>query len=223
MSKKMMLLALAVVSAAFFALPAIASAQEIHLEPGNGETFNVSGGAGELRAESEPTITCETTDGSGKFDVGSSTTGTSTLDFTGCHTTVFGITAKCRSEASALDNTIASGGTFHLITWKNGSGTAFPAVLLTTNITKIVCAGITSITTTGNVIGTITSPACGASSKEVKLSFTATSTTQNHLAYTGVNQELKAYTGTNPENEKKSSLVGAATNTSTNAQKLNCT
>ncbi len=37
MSKKMMLLALAVVSAAFFAMPAIASAQEIHLEPGNGE------------------------------------------------------------------------------------------------------------------------------------------------------------------------------------------
>jgi len=223
MSKKMMLLALAVVSAAFFALPAIASAEEIHLEPGNGEAFEVTGPGGELRAESEPTITCEKTDGKGNFDVGSSTTGTTELDFTGCHTTIFGFTAKCRSEGSALDNTIATKGTFHLITTETTAKTFVPAILVTPVTTKIVCAGISSVTVTGNVIGTITSPKCGESSKTVGLSFTATGTKQDHIVYTGKEYDLKAYTGSETTNEKTAALVGTATNTTTNAQKLNCT
>jgi hypothetical protein len=44
MSKKSMVLA--VISAAFLALPAIVAAQEIHFEPG--EAFTASGGGGDL-------------------------------------------------------------------------------------------------------------------------------------------------------------------------------
>jgi hypothetical protein len=219
MSKKMMLLALAAFSAALFALPAVASAQEIHMEPGNGESFTVTGGAGELRAESEPTITCEHVDGSGKFDAGSSTTGTIHLDFTGCHATVFGLTAKCRTKLSALDNTITTEGTFHLITTTAGT----PDILVTPNPTEIVCAGISNVTVTGTVIGTITAPKCGESSKTMTMAFSATGSTQNDLTYTGNTYDLKAYTGSTVANEKTAGLVGTSTATSANAQKLNCT
>jgi len=214
MSKKMMLLALAVVSAAFFALPAIASAQEIHSEPG--EAFTVNGAGGELRAEGEPTVTCSGTGGEGKFDVGSSTTGSSTLDFTGCHTTVFGFTAACKSEGSAVANTIANTGTFHLITIES----KVPGVLITTNETVIVCAGISKITVTGSVIGTM-SQKCGESSKENTLTFSATGTAQNQSTYTGTKYVLQSRTGSGEE--KASALVGSATNTSAKAQTLNCT
>lgn len=211
-----MVLALAVVSAAFFALPAIASAEEIHLE--TGENFSIEGKGGELRAEGEPTITCEGTSGSGTFDVGSTTTGNSTLDFTGCHTTVFGFTAKCKSEtAGGADNTIASSGAFHLITISS----EVPGILLTTKETTIVCAGISKVVTTGSVIGTITSPKCNESSATLGVSFTATSNTQNHLSYTGVKYDLLSRTGTGEE--KTAALVGNVTNKQAKAAKLNCT
>jgi hypothetical protein len=223
MSKKIMMLALAVVSAAFFALPAMASATEIHYEPA--ETFTISGAGGELRAEGEPTITCTLTSGHGTFDVGSTTTGTATLDFTGCHTSVVGFTASCKSEGAAVGGTIASHGTFHLITWNETTGgidPTKPAVLLTTTTTKIVCAGISTIIVHGDVIGTITSPACGGSSKTMTLSFQATGTTQTHELYTGKAYDLIATTGEGGA-ARTAALVGNATNTQTNAGKLNCT
>jgi len=217
MSKKFMVLALAVVSAAFFALPAMASAQEIHLEPA--EEFNIKGEGGELRASGEPTITCTTTGGTGKYDTGSTTTGSSTLDFTGCHTAVFGFTASCKSEGAATAGTIASGGTFHLITISSG----VPGVLLTTNETKITCAGIRTITTSGNVIGTITSPKCGESGKTLELSFTATGSTQNHLSYTATQYDLVSKTGSGENRTSALVSTGGVTNTQSAAGKLNCT
>ncbi len=221
MSKKMMLFALAVVSAAFFALPAIASAEEIHLDPGNGQKFNIAGPGGSLRAQEEPSITCEGTGGKGNFDPESSTTGFSELEFTGCHVVVL-FTFPCHTVGAPANNTIVTKGTFHLITWKNATGTAFPAILLTAVTTTIECTGLGStITVTGSVIGTITSPKCGKESKEVSLSFTATGTTQNHLEYTGVKYDLQSTTGT--QAEKTAALEGTATNTSENAQTLTCT
>jgi hypothetical protein len=225
MSKKMMLLALAAACAALFALPAGASAMENHLEPA--EPFTITGPEGQLRAESEPTITCEKTDGSGKFDTGSTTTGTIELDFTGCHTTVFGITAKCRSEGSALDNTIKTSGAFHLITTvvvtENKEEHKLPDILVTPAPTKIVCAGISSVTVTGSIIGTITSPKCNESSATMGMSFSATGTVQDDMVYTGVKYDLKAYTGTSVENEKTAALVGTSTATAPKAEKLVCT
>jgi hypothetical protein len=212
-----------VVGVALVAFPAESLSQEIHLEPGNGEATTEAGAGAEVRTEGGPTVTCESLDGSGKYDAGSSTTGSFVFDLTGCHTTVFGITAQCRSEGSALSNTIAISGGFHLITWKNAAGTAFPAILLTPNPYKVVCAGISTITVTGTVIGTITSPKCGESSKNSTRSFTATGTKQDHITYTGSEYDLRAYTGTNVANEKTSGLVLTYTTTSSNPLKLNCT
>jgi hypothetical protein len=70
-----------------------------------------------LVTSGEPTITCESTDVTNGTISAGGPTGTM-LDFTGCHTSAFGLTAKCHTTGSAADNTIAPGGTFHMITWK---------------------------------------------------------------------------------------------------------
>jgi hypothetical protein len=169
MSKKMMLLALTV--GALFALPSVASAQEIHIS--GVTTFTGSGGHGTLTTISEPTITCErNTVTKGAFDTGSTTTGTITLDFTGCEAEFLGLTPKCHT-AGAATGTIASGGTVHVITIASGK----PAILVTPVATTIICPGFPNITTGGNVIGTITSPKCGESSNTITTSFVSTGAT----------------------------------------------
>jgi len=214
MTKKIMLLALAVASVAMFALPAAASAQEIHLE--GVTSFSGTAGAGSLAAEGEPTITCESADVSGTVSAGG-TTGTIELDFTGCHTTVFGFTAKCRTTGSPLDNTIKSSGSFHFITISSGK----PGILVTPVATTIVCAGITNTITGGNIIGTITSPACGTESKSLTTKFNATGSAQEHTSYTGSTFTLTSKTGENAP--KNAGLVSTGTTNSATTGKLNCT
>jgi hypothetical protein len=214
MSKKIMLLALAVASVAMFALPAAASAQEIHLE--GITSFSGTAGAGSLTAEGEPIITCESGDVSGTVSAGG-TTGEISLDFTGCHTTVLGFTAKCRTTGSALDNTIKSSGVFHLITISSG----VPGILVTPVVTTITCAGISNTVTGGNIIGTITSPACGAKSKSMTTKFVAAGSVQEHKTYTGSTFNLTAKTGEGAA--KPAGLVSTATVTSEKEGTLNCT
>jgi len=215
MSKKIMLFALTVASVAMFALPTAASAQEIHLE---GVT-SVSGtaGAGSLTAEGEPTITCESSDIEGTVSAGG-TTGTISYDFTGCHATVFGITAKCRTSGSAVDNTIKTSGTFHFITTPQKA----PATLITLATTTMICAGISNTVWHGNLIGTVTSPACGVESNEMTTSFSATGTVQNDLEYTEVKYDLTATTG---EGGAAKTMGWTTTTTFKSATKgkLNCT
>ena len=215
MSKKILLLALAATSAALFALPAVASAQEIHLE---GVTnFTGTAGAGSFTSEGEPVFTCESADVSGTVSAGG-TTDEISFDYTGCHTTVFGLTAKCRTTGSPLDNTIKSSGVTHLITVESGK----PGVLLTPVVTTIVCAGITNTITGGNLIGTITKPKCGESSKEVTTVFEATGAAQKHTSYTGTTYNLTSKTGESGT-VKNASLVSTMTTKSETAGKLNCT
>jgi len=197
------------------AVPALASAQEIHLEPA--EAFNIAGSGGELRGEGEPTITCTTTSGTGSFNAGSTTTGTSTLDFTGCHTSVFGFTASCNTSGAA-SGTVTSSGAWHMATLFPG----IPITLWTLNPTTIICAGISNITVSGNLIGTITSPKCGESSKTLTESFTGTGTVQNHLSYTGTKYDLVSKTGSEGA-LRTAAWVGTLTNTQSSAGKLNCT
>jgi hypothetical protein len=80
MSKKMIVLALAAVSAALFAMPAVASAQSWHLDTTT--TFSVSGAGGTLTSTAGLTITCAGTSGSGTFST--TTEGTVSLLFSGC-------------------------------------------------------------------------------------------------------------------------------------------
>jgi hypothetical protein len=214
MSKKIMLLALAVASVAMFALPAAASATEIHLE--GVTSFEGKAGAGSLAAEGEPTITCESGDIKGSVEAGG-TTGNISLDFTGCHATVFGLTAKCHTSGSALDNTINNEGTFHLITTSDG-----PAILVTPKTTTIICANISNTIVHGAVIGTITSPKCGESSKTMTTNFSAAGTAQAHTLWTGVIYTLTATTNEGGA-AKTAGLNSVGTTESTTLGKLNCT
>src|SRR5690348_459389 len=100
MSKKMMMLALAAVSAALFAMPAVASAGEWDTENSlgqvvTGQEFTISKVTNPvLESANGDRVTCTGLTGSGKYDVGSSKTGTITLDFTGCTENTFGTTCQ---------------------------------------------------------------------------------------------------------------------------------
>jgi hypothetical protein len=212
---KKMLLAVAVAGATIFALAASSSAQEIHLE--GITSFEGTSGAGTFSAEGEPTYTCEATDALGTVSAGG-TTGTASIDATGCHTTVFGFTAKCRTSGSTLDNTIKSAGTFHLITTSTGK----PGFLVTAETTTIVCAGISNTVLHGSLIGTIISPACGAESNEFTAKFSATGTVQDDLGYTGAKYDLTATTGEGGA-AKTVGINATGTGKSAAQGKLNCT
>ena len=222
MSKKMMLLALAVASAALFALPTFASAQEIHFDTAT--SFTGTGPASSLLATGEPTISCASTDITNGVINAGGTTGSLTIDDTGCSApNPFGGTAPCKTKGAPLSNTIATGGTFHLITIKSG----VPGILLTMNTTEFECSvfGFAFVThVTGNLIGTITSPACGASSNQIKLSFSAFESTQSHLEYTGTKYDLIAKTGAGGTGEARTlGLNFTATLTANTVGTLTCT
>jgi hypothetical protein len=222
MSKKMMLLALAALSAAAFALPAGASAAELHLT--NVTKFSGTFEGGTLTAENEPVIKCEGLNHvEGTVSAGG-TTGTISLDYTKCRALGF---LSCKSGETA--ETIKTGGTFHLITGETvtlAEGTVHksPAILVTPEHTTITCSGIANpITVTGNVIGTITSPKCGGSSNELTISFNSNSgTTQEHKTYTGVSYNLTYQTGTTGT-IKEAGLTSVATVKSTTVGTLDCT
>lgn len=193
MSKKMMLLALSAVAAALFALPAVASATPAHISAA--ENFTVTKGAvsalGLLETTGGEKVECAGgVSGTGTFE--NTTTGTITLEFSGC--------------ANACQSSAAEGGTpvanqirttalpFHLIT----GSTTNAAILITPNAATGVfahfnCAfGFVQRTVKGNgVIGTITSPNCGAAAaKTGVVKFEQTAGVQKHTTYTGVTYGL---------------------------------
>jgi len=179
----MTLLGIAVLSAALFALPAVAAAQEMEVDPGAGTQFTVSGGATSLTAAGEPTITCETIGGEGEQL--SKTKGTVLLDLKGCHYINLGLTIPCRSTNAVLKNTIAFSEIFHFIIYNNK-----PAALFT-SFPTITCEDGTKIEIGGKgLIGTITAPACNVESKTMTIKFAVAGGKQEHMLYTGANYDL---------------------------------
>lgn len=192
MNKKMMLLALSVVSAALFALPAVASATPAHINAP--EAFTISG---------TETVTLEQDDGlkvechastsvtgSGNFE--NTTTGTIQLLFHGC--TSSGI--NCNSEGQPSGTITTTVLPFHLVTLSGKGG-----VLITSNnghFATFNCTIFVKKEVTGNgVLGTITSPECGKASKTAAISFAQGATgSQLHPTYTGTTYQLKS-NGTN--------------------------
>lgn len=185
MNLKRMLIGLGTLGTMLLALPVVAAGQEMEVDPGAGTAYTGTGSLG-IQIAGEPTITCEGTHFSGQAT--SNTTATANIDLTGCHTTVFGFTVKCRTVGSALDNTILTASTVHFITYNNK-----PAGLYTPPFPTVVCAGISAIQIGGNgYIGTVTKPACNVESKESTITINAEDT-----LYTGVKYGL---TGTTEPN-----------------------
>jgi hypothetical protein len=219
MSKKMMLLALAVISATAFALPAGASAVENHLTKVT--SFSGTVNPTSFTAKEEPVMTCGDAANinhvNGTVSAGG-TTGNLEMDFTGCHFATFGFTANCRTEGSPFNNTIKWSATFHLITTSLGKS----AILITPIHSTVICAGISNITTTGNFIGTVTKPGCGESTNSMAIKFVAAGATQEHKTYTGVNYNLTSQTGTSGT-IKEAGISWEPTWTSPTAGTLDCT
>jgi len=217
MSKKMMLVALALVSATAFAVPAGAAAAELHLT--NVTSFSGTFSTGTLTAKEEPVVTCGEAANqnhvTGTVNTGG-TTGNITLDFTACHIVVLGITLQCKTAGAPLFNTIKSSGSFHLITTNEK-----PGILVTPEPTTVECENTQPIKVAGNVIGTITSPACGVPNNNMTIKFSASGPTQEHKSYTGASYNLTSQTGTGTI--KEAAQVSESTTSSSTAGTLDCT
>lgn len=212
-------IALVVFAATMLAPSGGATAQEMHVEGVTG--FTGTGGPSTLVASGEPTITCESTDVSNGVVNAGGTTGSMELGFTGCHAIVLGFTVKCHTTGSAADNRINTAGTFHAVDLQFHTY----GFLLTVSTTESICAGISNTHIEGNaVIGTKASPECGGfGGTTLTLSFSATGSTQNHIAYTGVNYDLK--TKTSGGSSLTAGLNSTITLTAAGGNKffLNCT
>jgi hypothetical protein len=189
MKNKMMLLALAAISAVMFVLPAVASAGSPVIDPGSGKfplAFTSSGGHGELRATGEPAITCTSNTGSGKYTT--STTGEIGLTFHGCTTSFFGFPVACNSAGQPSGTIVTATSVFHT-TYVTDAKTN-PGVLVTPPssgvFTTIICGGFANIEVKGNgIIGELTAPKCGVVSKTATLNFTAVGSSQTRTQVTG--------------------------------------
>jgi hypothetical protein len=169
MSKKIMLLALAVVSAALFALPAVASAGEWKMDCPKAEAtcaFNTAGGHAELRAVEEPTITCTNNTGSGTA-TNEGTTGTFSITFTGCKALGF---FSCNTSGAASGTIKLASSVSHNVYLEDNKTKL--GLLVTPATTTLICSGISSLNVSGAVIGELTQ-GCNVTSSTFNVAFGA--------------------------------------------------
>jgi hypothetical protein len=145
----------------------------------------------------EPTISCRESQGTGKAI--STTTSEGVLTMFGCEAELLGIKAKCTSEGQS-SGTIAIAGTVSHLIYLDENHTKV-GVLATPPagglFTKFTCAGFATIEVKGTgVIGEVTSPKCGATSKQATVVAQATGSTQKYrqIEETGTFYQLEAAT-----------------------------
>jgi len=231
MTKKIMLLALAAVSAAVFAMPAVASAEDIPLHlnptPAGNQAIDDVGANPTLTTTGGTKIECGSFSGNATFEAGG-TTGHMTLTFgpngdgtVPCASSGF----KCNSNPplAAAGTIITTELPFHLVTLPNKK----PGVLVTPNPTEprsfahIECAGgLVKFTVEGNgVIGTITEPACEGTSNMATIDFNATGNgVQEHKKVEGTETEYTLKKGT-----ENAAQDATGTLTLSGNSKLECT
>jgi hypothetical protein len=216
MSKKTMLVALAAIGAAVFVLPAAASANW-GVTPGN-SAFTATGPAGSYFASGEPTIRCEGPNtGSGKYD-GSGTTGSFSLHYTKCSTTII-FRFPCSNTASPSSETISASGTFHNVTITSGKR----GVLLTPNNTVVKCESVgNAITISGSLIGEVTSPtgACPVVTKSIGVKFGVSGGSQVHKTVDGSGSEFDTSATTSGGSAVTGATEGSATATFTEPKEV---
>jgi hypothetical protein len=199
MSKKIMLLALAAVSAAVFVLPATASALvPLHLNPtpSGAKTIDDTGLVNPtLSLHDETTIECDSFHGTANFNAGG-TTGSISLTFgPNCH--VVGLGVSCTSTGETSGNIATLSLPFDLVTLPNN----FPGVLVTPNaaaarFATFSCFGIQTIVSGNGVIGTIENE-CGETSEEADILFDIVDHgTQKHTTVAGTETTYDLKKGT---------------------------
>lgn len=228
MSKKLMLLALAAVSAALFAMPALASAAQepLHLNPtpsGSQAIDNVTVGTPTLSTSGGTKVECSSFSGSATFEAGG-TTGHINMTFSGdCHSN---LGTTCNSGTNTNGTIVTPELPFHLLTLPNNK----PGVLVTpvvvngvSTFAEFTCQtllGPVTITVEGNgLVGTITEPACGATSNMATIDFNATGNgVQEHTTVAGDATVYRLKKGT-----ENAAQDATGTLTLTSQSKLECT
>ena len=190
--KKLTLLVLALASAAAFMVPATASAEleSLHMSPTPAKLDVAGVGSATLRSAAG-NVTCNGVTGTATPEAGG-TTGKLVLTFGPHCTGPTGETCTSNSPAHTNGSILTTELTYHLVTIDNVTPTAPSAgVLVTPNAVTGTFAHFNCLvfgfpvqtTVKGNgVLGTITAPACGASSTTATMSFKASggTTTQLH-------------------------------------------
>jgi len=196
MKHRIILLALAAVSAVMFALPAVASAGEWELDAKLPQSFTTAS-IGKtiltqkaLSAEDKPaTVTCLGATGTGKYTT-KTTAEEVTLTFTGCTESTFGSSCTSAGQASGTIKTtdLVSHNIMIDSTAQVAGGT--PGILLTPkegHFATFNCAFFFKIEVGGSgIIGDISAPKCGAAaSKTATLKFESpTEGTQKYMQIT---------------------------------------
>jgi len=147
---------------AFGALPVVASAGEFtaDCETGAGKVCEgiVSGGAVVFSNTAGETIGCSSVTGIGTVTDGSST-GTVSLEASGCKETITGFKFSCNSPGQAAGK--MSTGTLVAHGVYVDPNKTLPGILVTNVNMTIECAGFAKKTVTGNLIGADPTPECG--------------------------------------------------------------
>lgn len=217
-----MVLALAVIGAALFALPPAASAQSWHLD--STSSFSVSGSGGALTS-SGGNVTCTGTTGSGAFST--TTEATVSLRFSGCHEPLFSL--SCTSPGQSSGVIVANAKLTGIMIAANK-----PGVLLTPDTSTEITPGLkeisnfsclgTSIKVFGKgVIGTISAPECGKAATTATLTLASSATgVQADQTWTGGTYDLMQ-TATFEAAHVTSSLDGTVTAHFSTTRTMTCT
>jgi hypothetical protein len=197
--KKLILLALAAASVGAFALPASASAiTALHVVP-KPEGTKVIHGVGHVTLQAPfGNVTCKKSAWTTTYVT--PTTGTLQQTLQECHEPFGGTCTTPGLPVGTIQTTVLP---FHLATViDTPTGAVGPGVLVTPaggaatgHIVTFVCSviGERKVEGTG-LIGTFTKPACGASSSEATISFTAASQgVQTHRTLAGTNTEYSLH------------------------------
>jgi hypothetical protein len=187
--KKIILLALAAISAAIFVLPATAMAiTPLHVVP-KPESAKTVHGVGSATLTGPQDITCVSHSGTATFST--TTTGTFQQTFKECKAGI----RRCTTSGQAVGTIKTNVLPFELGTVEDSiTHAGGPGILVTPGpggFASFTCEGEFPTTVAGNgLIGTITKPACGSSSKEATIEFSSSShSVQTHKTVVGTATE----------------------------------
>jgi len=226
MNKKILLLALAAVSAAAFVLPATAMAVEedvpLHVVPAPAAATPISSETlTTLSVASGLTIQCKKgVTGSATWENG--TTGSLQLTFREC--TGLGFPCKGLSPVEAAPNITTTVLPFHLLTAEHPTtGAKIPAVLITPgaggHFATFECAGFTFKVTGAGIIGRIEFPECGKKAHTANVIFEITKHgEQTYRTAVGTKTEYDLLS-----NGETAGQTGTGTITFAGEPELNCT
>jgi hypothetical protein len=176
MKHKTILLALAAVSVAMFALPAMASAGTWSLDPAGTPITTSSVGNTVLTNNNNETVTCTSSTGAGSYNAGSTTDGTITFKFHNC--TSAGIACTTAGQPSGtIVTTLATFKNVYLEPGPHNPGVTIKGNGATEHFATFKCGfGLVTIVVTGTLLGEIeeASTKCNVATKKLPLTFVST-------------------------------------------------